>query len=293
MMSRILLLALTLSGFAMLSTVGAQTVELKISASPEYGAGGKILIGRTSIDCTSAKCSASVQVPPGKVGVKFVPNAVSNFVKWVAPGTPCNAKSDTTCEMNVSSATELKFGVLPKKYKVSVSWPPPSMGSVFVTYSSSPGGVQYACTNKGDGTPCVVEWEAGRPLNFKADPSALYELASWSGACSGKTCSLNLTGDTFLGVNVALRKFYLNISVVGSAPGKIFSNPPAINCGASGGTCKATFTAKDMVTLLAEPGNANVQTVWGNAQCEAQKTPDKCVLSIGGNIDMTVVFKNK
>jgi phospholipase C len=110
------------------------------------------------------------------------------------------------------------------------------------TVTSSPAGI--ACP----GT-CTANFASGTMVALSATPASGFQFAGFSGACTGQSCKLTVSGDQTVSATFAAAA---QVSVTVSGNGTVTSTPVGINCP---GTCTASFANGTAITLTATPGS--------------------------------------
>jgi hypothetical protein len=129
-----------------------------------------------------------------------------------------------------------------------------SMGSVV----STPTGIQ--CGN--GGTACQVDFGRNTVVSLTATPNPGFQFTGWGGDCvgSGLSTFYVMTGNrnpAQCDANFASTAQQVPLTVNVSGSGRVTSTPAGISqCGApSGEDCTQSYSAGQMVTLTAAPGN--------------------------------------
>lgn len=166
-----------------------------------------------------------------------------------------------------------------EKYTLSVN--PSSNGKIV----SNPAGIDC-------GSDCSEQYVKDTGVTLTAIPDEGYQVASWSGDCSGSstTCNLTLSADKAASVTfelIPVRQYSLSISNV-PTNGNVSSNPSGINCGTRGSDCSANYDENTQVTLTAIPDNGYEIASWGG-DCSSE-TSTRCRLTISKNRNTSVTF---
>ncbi len=155
---------------------------------------------------------------------------------------------------NVASRASAVPGCLTPYYLLSVT--PPVNGGV----SSSVGGVGDGGINCG--ADCEQDYVLNTQVTLTATPNAGYELAGWSGDCTGTAaCVVTMSESRTVTATFQLAttpSYELTVSVTGN--GSVSSNPPGISCGAD---CSETYTENTSVSLTATPDAGESFVQWG------------------------------
>jgi hypothetical protein len=170
-------------------------------------------------------------------------------------------------------------------------------GSLVIT--SSPGGSDAAqlsgtgfahvtVTRSGDGagsvrsSPVGIDCPTTCAADFTSSPVTLTgtggtesTFTTFSGDCTGASCSLNLTANKSVDGKFTLNSYNVVIATAAKNPGvnKVTSSPGGINCdGATG--CTAAFKFGSQVTLTASPDAVTGRfTVWTDGPCVNNTSP--------------------
>ena len=102
-----------------------------------------------------------------------------------------------------------------------------------------------------------------------ATPNAGYELAAWSGDCTGNgACSVTMTANRGVGATSQSKQFTLTVAI--PANGTITGE--GINCDPAGMDCTQTYAYGTVVPLVATPNTGYELAAWsgdctGNGPC--------------------------
>ena len=126
-------------------------------------------------------------------------------------------------------------------------------------------------------------------MTLTATPATGSTFAGWSGGgCSGNgTCIVTMTAATTVTATFTAIPVTLTVTVRGSAPGAVTSNPAGLNCPSTPFTCSASFNAGTTVTLTAAPGSHARFKGWGGA-CSG--TAPTCTLTMNDAQSVTATF---
>jgi len=137
------------------------------------------------------------------------------------------------------------------------------------------------------GSVCNDKYFDGTFVSVTEEPDAHSIFDSWSGACTGQTCSVTMDGDKtvtasfVLGVN-------LIISVAGAGSGTVTSSDNALSCSNSAGTCSSLYKPGTSISLAAVPSGTSVFSGWSGA-CTGTD-PNACALALNSNETVTATF---
>src|SRR5262249_15054734 len=120
--------------------------------------------------------------------------------------------------------------------------------------ASSPAGL--SC-----GASCTASFPYGSTVTLTATPSARQHFTGWTGACSGMgACTIALGVDPVaVGAGFAVDTYTL--TVAGGVGGGVTSSPAGVSC--SSGSCSASFSSGQVVTLAAQPAAGYRFGAWG------------------------------
>jgi hypothetical protein len=135
------------------------------------------------------------------------------------------------------------------------------------------------------GSPdCAPSFDAGTlvTLSAAADPGSTF--SGWSGDCSGTgPCQLTMSQARSVTVTFTPSNFSLAVSKQGTGTGLVSSNPAGISCG---GTCQASFTGGNTVTLNAALTAGSVFAGW-SGDCTGKGA---CQLTMSQARSVTATF---
>jgi hypothetical protein len=230
------------------------TVDISGSGS------GSVTSEAWRIDCRG---SCSYDFAEGTtVTLTAVPDEGSVFSHW--GGCDTTDESICTVEMrDVRTVTATFEGARPTTLTVDVSGT--GSGSVFSE------GWSIDCRGS-----CSYEFTDDTTVTLTAVPDEGSEFAGWDGACTGtdETCVITITDEAAVYATFEqLPKFY-KLTVVASGPGRVGSNPTAIDCP---GVCSYEFAENTTVTLTAVPDDGSEFYGWDGACTGAEVT---CVVTV-------------
>lgn len=148
---------------------------------------------------------------------------------------------------------------------------PPQGGAV----ASDPGGI--ACPDR-----CAAEFPDTSQVQLTARPAAGFELAGWTGACSGTGgCTVSLDADRTVGARFR-RTYLLRVTLdTRQGSGGVASTPAGIAC--TSGTCEARFAEGTEVVLRASGGFVRWDGACsGSEPCTVRMTADTAVGALFG-----------
>lgn len=130
---------------------------------------------------------------------------------------------------------------------------------------------------------CTLTLASGTTLNLTASAASGWSFGGFSGACTGATCQVTLTGST--SVTAAFTRNpppqeQLNLVVTGS--GTIASSPAGIDCP---GACTASFVSGTTVELT-----PSADSGWSFAGFSGPCTGTTCQLTLTNNAVVAAVF---
>jgi len=234
--------------------MAAQPRRLQVSLN---GA-GTIRSDPAGIDCPRT-CTADF--PPG-TAVRLDASASEGW-DFSGFGGACGGPSCTLTLSNDVSAWAT-FVQRPANLAVQLS------GSGIVT--SSPAGID--CPRV-----CSATFNAGSDVSLTATPATGFSFRAFSGACSGGSCALHLSGDTRVeAAFAAIPMFKVVVVAGGTGRGRVTSVPAGIDCP---GTCEGSFAEGTALALSASPDALSKFSRWsgscGGAACTLALTADAAV----------------
>lgn len=240
------------------------------------GAGSGTLTG-ASDTCDSA---CAWVVPDGTaLVIHAAPDALSTFVAW---GGACAATDPTAdCMLTVTSDLDLSadFAIDEYDLTVVVSNPPG------VVTATAPAGLTISC----DGTPsgtCMGTVSAGTMVTLSAAPSLPNTQVAWAGAaCTGTTCTFEMTADTTITATFSDGRPVLGVTITGE--GAVVADDTRINCNAGAGDCSEIYDPETTTTLRATASVGYTFTSWSG--CDAM-TGDECTVTLSASRTVTATF---
>ncbi len=175
------------------------------------------------------------------VELTAIPDENKIFIGW--SGDCGGTEAMTTVTMDADKQCKATFAPTPRTLVVSVVGP----GSV----TSAPSGIDTAAN---DG---VEVYDHGTSITLTAKPAANYEVAGWTGDCSGTAleATVLMEGDRSCVVTFQLVKHPLVVTVLGS--GSVTSAPVGIDT--TVGAYEALYDYDTDVTLTATPNTGSLQ----------------------------------
>ncbi len=164
------------------------------------------------------------------------------FTSW---GGACSGSG--ACVVPMTQMRTVTATFTQNTYNLGVSISPTGGGTVTGTGISCPG-------------DCTEVLAHGTNVTLTATPSTGYTFSTWSGACSGPTCTVAMTQARNVTANFTLNTYPLDVTIVGS--GSVASSPAGIACGAD---CSESYSHGTNVTLTPTPGAGSSFSSWGGA----------------------------
>jgi Fe-S cluster biogenesis protein NfuA len=220
------------------------TVSTTTSGLPDW----QIELDQDLPTCSDAACLYAA-IPPGSfVTLTAVAQAGTVFEGW---GGACASAGTGACtlDMTESRSVSAAFSGL-EEFPLSVS----VTGSGNV--SSNPAGIDCPGT-------CVTDFLDGSLVTLTATPSTGFELASWSGACSGAgACQVTMNQARNVTATFQLTEVPLQVRMEGTGSGRVTSTPAGINCTSD---CSASFPPATTIDLTATPDAGSTFQNWTGA----------------------------
>ncbi|HTJ41569.1 MAG TPA: choice-of-anchor D domain-containing protein [Kofleriaceae bacterium] len=247
---------LDLTGARSITATFAPTYLLTVTPS---GAGSGTVFG-TGINCPG-QCSARY-ASGTMVTLTASANAGSSFTGWSGECAGANA----TCTVAMSAAKNVTATFVPT-YTLTVD----------VSGGGTVGAPGLTCS----GATCTGSYTAGTNVTLTATP-ALGQQVAWTGCtASGTTCTVKM--DQTRAVSAAFSATTPQVTITVAGGGSVASAPAGIACP---GTCTATFTYGQAVTLTATPQAGHTFTGWSGA-CTGTGT---CALTVTQALAATATF---
>lgn len=189
------------------------------------------------------------------------PDPGSAFTGWSGDCT-----GTTDCQITMTADRDVTATFVPlRSLAVTV------VGSGTVT--SSPAGIDCP----GD---CGEDYPDGEVVDLTATPSPGFELASWSGACTGAgACQVTMTQNRAVTATFQPVVVTRTLTVTVTGPGSVTSTPSGISCP---GDCSEDYEEGEVVSLAATPGPDAHLVSWsgdcaGTGACEVTMSIDHMV----------------
>ena len=171
--------------------------------------------------------------------------------------------------------------------------PAQSLGGIAALYglSVTPSGPGFLSSDPAGincGTDCSENFYFGAQVSLSALPAAGYQLAAWSGACTGNGACV-VTMDDIKNVTAtfsAIPPQTLIVIKAGSGTGTVSSAPAGIDCGTD---CTQAYPWNTAVTLTATPAAKSRFDGWSGA-CTGKLA---CVVTMDAVKNVTATFKKK
>jgi hypothetical protein len=148
----------------------------------------------------------------------------------------CSGTGACSATMTADRTVGATFAIL----RLTLTVTPPTNGTVT--------GTGIVCGAGGSDCSEVFDYGTGVPLT--ATPSANYDFAGWTGACTGAgACAPTMTAARTVGASFTIQRFTLTVG----APTGGTITASGINCGAGGADCSEVFDYGTVVALTATP----------------------------------------
>jgi len=241
---------------------GALPVDAGLDATGEPDASGLVTltIARTGAGVVTSVPSGlacgstcSGQFAPGTlVTLTAVADAGSDFGQW---GGGCGGAL-TTCTLTLTADVTVDATFAAASFNVTTTL----VGNGTGTVTATPASLGLACPGA-----CNASAAYGTSVTLTATPSGASLFVGWSGGtCTGTgPCTFDVTDDVAINAAFALN-YSLIVTRTGTGTGAVSSTPAGIDCGAD---CAETFTANQLVTLVATPAPSSTFTGWTGAGC--------------------------
>ncbi|MGQ0465965.1 MAG: InlB B-repeat-containing protein [Sporichthyaceae bacterium] len=269
---------------------GDTTIEVRfgtprtVTVTPAGPGTGRV--DGSGFDCSTPAAAGDVctqtVLQGDSVTLAAAPTGGSSFAGFAGP----DGCTDQTCMFTVGTANVTVgasfTAAAPNTATVTIM--PTGNGSGTVTGPSGPNCV-YDSTNA---TGCVVTLPLGQ-VNLTATAGALSTFTGFSNACTGETCSFQLTAaGATVGAEFALDppSGTLTVALTGAGTGSVTSVPDGISCAAPppSGDCTETVTESTTFTLTAVAGSGSRFAGWSGCDSTAGK---RCTVTVNGT-DATV-----
>jgi hypothetical protein len=261
-MSRLLALsAATLAAFvlAVAATAGPARTQHSRLVISRIGA-GTVTSNPEAIVCGSTCGSTFIQ----NSTVTLTATPEEAFIGW---GGGCSG-TDHICRITMPS-TDTSIGVT-ATFSGANGGPGSSGGAISTlavtkagtgsgTVFSDPPGI--AC-----GSTCSARFDAGAAVKLSVTPSSGSVFNSFSGPCTGTTCTVILNTDVLVGATFDATTFPVTVTLSGEGTGSVASSPTGIACGT---TCTSVFSSGAQVTLTPTAEDGSVFRAWSGACASA------------------------
>jgi len=228
------------------------------------GAGtGTVSSDPSGISCGTA-CSADF-LTGSPVSLTATPTGGSTFAGWSGGGW--------------SGAVPSCIVVIIGDQTVTASFTAPvSMSTLTVQKSGAGSGtVTSAPSGINCGITCSASFPTGNTVTLTASPAAGSTFVSWSGACSGTTCTVTMSADQTVSAQFDLLPVFVTLTInkSGNGDGTVTDNTGAIVCGTA---CQATYLQGTVVTLTATANEGSIFDEWQGGPCNNQT--GQCTLTM-------------
>jgi hypothetical protein len=230
---------------------------------------GHVESSPSGISCGSGTgCQAAFEEKQ-KVKLTAVPNASSKFAGW---SLDCGAAKTTICTVTVDGQRRVSAIFLLIRDKLTLA----RIGTGTGTVTSGPPGI--SC-----GTTCTATFVRKQSVTLHASAGPNSRFVTWTGACSGTTCSMTMNGNASVTARFDLIQDQVQVRKQGDGDGTVTSAPGGISCGAS---CSAAFNRGSTVVLHAVP-DASSRFVGWSVGCSGL---GDCSLRVNGPRTATARF---
>lgn len=249
-------------------------------------------------DCaatTGAICTVSLEASR-TVGAIFALRTDSLSVVRAGTGsgrivsTPAGIDCPDTCEQSLTRGTSVALAATADEGSDFQGWSGACTGSgacavsidgptfVVASFARRTYDVVVSRTGDGDarvladvgaidcGSTCRDRVSHGTSVTFTVSPEPSSTIVSWGGACasagSSPTCTVVVTADTNVSVNVARRRFDVAIVREGTGVGSVASSPAGISCGSD---CTENVSYGAALSLTATPAASSTFSGWAGA----------------------------
>jgi hypothetical protein len=202
---------------------------------------------------TSVKLSTTVSV-----GSEF-----AGFSAGTESAASCST-SPCTFTIEADSSLTATFNLIPR--------------TLTITKAGSGTGEVKCEANGGPAEACAPSYPNGTSVKLKATPGAGSELAGFSGACTGMSCTLSMSANKAVTVTFNLIPRALTIAKAGSGSGTVSCN---------GGACAPTYPNGASVTLAASAATGSSFAGWSGGGCSGTGA---CTLTITADTAVTATF---
>lgn len=230
-----------------------QSRDLTIAFAPSGDGTGTVTSSPAGISCTTGSgsgCGAPFDFG-AMVTLTASPGIGSQFVQWSSGG--CSGSSPS-CSVTMNMARTVTAELRRNRYSVSVT--KNGAGSGTVTGSG------VSC-----GATCTTMIAHGDSIMLSAAADAGSTFGGWGGVCASAgaslTCMVPITAISMVTATFTLGTSVLTVTRNGN--GRVVSSPAGIDCQTGGGTCGASFTSGQTITLTPTADTGYMFTGWGGA----------------------------
>lgn len=237
---------------------------------------GTVASSPAGINCPTT-CTATFSNNVQVMLTETTPNGFT-FAGW---GGACSGTAPTcTVTLSANQNVTATFAQAQANYQLSVS----TAGTGTGTVTSTPAGITCPTT-------CSATFSAGTQVTLTATPgSPVSSFAGWGGACSGMapTCTVTMsTNQNVTATFTQVQNYQLSVTIAGTAPGAVVSNPAGISCPT---TCSAAFPPGTQVTLTETPGPASTFSTFGGWGGSCSGTAPTCTVTLSASENVTATF---
>ena len=186
---------------------------------------GTVISTPAGLDC-GATCDASFGATT-TVSLTATPDSNSAFSGF------SGACTGSTCSLTITAAANVTANFVPL-HTLTINAIGNGSGSI-----SAVGDSAISCSAASGITSgaCSGQFPEGTMLQLSAAPGANARFGGWSGACTGATCAVTMSGDLTATADF-IATFPLSVALAGIGAGVVTSSPSGISCGS---TCSAVF----------------------------------------------------
>jgi hypothetical protein len=226
----------------------AMPFQLSVTSNSPPQADWRIDLDTGLLPCSDAECTYA-GIPPGtSITLTPVVEPGTEFTGW---GGDCAFAGTGACtlDMTQSRSVNASFSAT-QSFPLSIN----VVGSGAVT--SSPAGID--CPGA-----CTADFLESTVVSLTADPEPGFELASWSGACSGSgICQVTMNQARNVTASFQPSSIRLSVVMAGPGTGRVTSSPAGIDCT---NDCSADFPPATAVDLTASADAGSTFQNWTGA----------------------------
>jgi len=280
------ILALTAASIVGCTGGGPNTTTTKVpqkssvTISVSGNGSGVITSSDGQINCGSA-CSATFN-SGDTVTLNAAPANGSTFGGW--SGGTCTGTT-TTCSFTVTSGVAINASFSKQSQTATLTVARAGTGTGGV--SSSDGAIQCGTQGK---AACSVSYPIGTNVTLNEIPASGAMFGGWSGCNgTGSQCTLTLNADTTVTATftASSTSYTLTVSDTGSGSGTVTSADGKINCMNGSGTCSASYSSGNSVSLTAAPSVGSTFAGFSGA-CSTSSTT--CTIVMNSSQTATATF---